>query len=99
MKYRSETRVIIPRVTDFGRPPKTAYQALRQARDLLADENRWTTGEYFDDGDAEEVFEDRFCGSWQVCAMGALGLVTGEMPVSVTKQWSEFTDEELADWF
>lgn len=81
------TKTIIKRVAKFGPKPKTPYQALRQAHDLLQEEGRWVAGSMFDDGDPAEAFKDpASCGNWSACAMGALGLVTGEMPVSVVRE-------------
>lgn len=96
---RTETRTIIDRVSDYGPKPKTAFQVLRQAHDLLAEEGKWVAGTYFRDGDAQEAYEASSCGSWQACAMGAIGLVNGDMTISVTRDWTEYDRSFLhADW-
>lgn len=94
----SESKVIISRVTKYGRKPRTGKEAVRQALALLEDEaTNWTTETFFQDGDPQEAYEKAACGSWSACAMGAIGLVTGEMPISVTKIWQEPSDDELLD--
>lgn len=90
----SETKVIVKRVTDYGPKPRSARQTLIQAHAFLAEEGQWINGAFFQDGDPEEAYETAQCSSWSACAMGALGLVTGEMPISVTKEWSP---EERSD--
>lgn len=94
----SESKVIISRVTKYGRKPRTGKEAVRQALALLEEEaTNWTTGAFFQDGDPQEAYEKAACGSWSACAMGAIGLVTGEMPISVTKIWRDPSDDELLD--
>lgn len=80
-----ETKVIIPRVRTFGPKPKNPQDALIQARELLRQEGQWAKGHFFQDGDAQEAYDSAACGSWTACAMGAVGLVTGEMPISVSR--------------
>ena len=94
-----DTKVIISRVEKYGPKPRSARQVLTQAHALLLEEGTWATGHFFQDGSAEEAYETSVCGSWSACAMGALGLVSGEMPVTVTKEWDEVTDDDLRfDW-
>ena len=94
-----DTKVIIKRVEKYGPKPRSARQVLTQAHALLLEEGQWAAGHFFRDGDAEEAYEASTCGSWTACAMGALGLVSGEMPVTVTKEWEEVSDDDLLfDW-
>ena len=78
-------KTIIKRVTDFGRKPKTPAQVLQQAHDLLSQEGRWIKDDLFQDGDPQVAYEKSSCGKWGVCSLGALGIVSGEMPVQVVK--------------
>lgn len=85
-----EEKTILQRADLWGPRPQDPHAALTQARDLLAEEGRWCTGSLFQDGDERVAFENgSLCGSWQACAFGAIALVTGEMPIRVTKQWYE----------
>lgn len=94
-----DTKVIIPRVALYGRKPRTPGEALRQARALLAEEGQWAQGHFFEDGDPEDAYEASSCGSWSACSMGAIGLVTGEMPVKVEKTGIKKNEWELQrDW-
>lgn len=93
MAYRDDTKTIIKRVTDYGRKPRTVRQALIQAHAFLAEEGQWTTGEFFKDGDPKEAYEKAQCSSWAACSMGALGLVTGEMPVGVERRSTYYSDD------
>lgn len=97
--YFDDTKVIVKRVTDFGSKPRSARQALIQAHAFLVQEGQWVKGEFFLDGDPREAYEKASCNSWSACAMGALGLVTGEMPIAVTKEWREpDAGDRKADW-
>lgn len=78
-------KTIISRVTKYGRKPKTPLQVLEQAHALLQEEGRWVKNDFFRDGDPKEAYENAACGSWGVCALGALGIVSGEMPVAVER--------------
>ncbi len=89
-----DEKVIIKRVDRYGPEPTTPYEALVQARDFLAEEGQWVTGTMFRDGDPKEAYEKSFCGSWSACSMGALGLVTGEMPISVVHARQEWDGED-----
>lgn len=78
------------RDTRFGRKPRNAVEALRQARDFLVAEGKdhWLKGTEMEvEGDVllERKFdpEDPACGKWGVCAIGALALVTGDMEIVV----------------
>lgn len=78
------------RDTRFGRKPRNAVEALKQARDFLVAEGQdhWTKGtemEVKSDVLLERKFdpEDPACGKWGVCAIGALALVTGDMEVVI----------------
>lgn len=81
-----DIKTIVKRVTDYGPKPRSVKQALIQAHAFLAEEGQWIKGEFFRDGDPQEAYEKAECSSWSACAMGALGLVTGEMPVRVAKE-------------
>lgn len=84
-------KVVFRRDTTFGRKPRTASELLRQATALLEEEGKWCTSSLFVDGDADDAFENgSICGSWSVCAMGALGAVSGSMPIIAVK--------EIPDW-
>lgn len=96
----TETKTIIKRVTDYGPKPRSARQALIQAHAFLAEEGQWVKGTFFTDGDPKDAYESAQCSSWGACAMGALGLVTGEMPISVHKEWTRVTRDDLRyEWF
>lgn len=111
IQTKPDIRTIISRVTDFGRKPTTPAQVLQQAHDLLSQEGRWIKDEMFLDGDPAEAYEASACGSWGVCALGAIGIVSGEMPVKVERystslfrsDWEDavcdgHTDQSLADF-
>lgn len=86
MSTKEHTKIITRRVTRFGRKPTTGYQALRQARDLLAEEGRFCKMALFRDGSPESAYRDpqaAMCGDWQACSVGALGLVTGVLQPAV----------------
>lgn len=93
----NDTKVIVPRIATYGPKPRNAHQALKQARAFLAEEGQWVAGAWFKDGDPKEAYEKAECGSWQACSMGAIGLVTGEMPVSVCKTVSGFNEDIMED--
>jgi len=74
------------RYTKFGRKPRTALAALKQARAFLVAEGkqRWVKGtEFRTPNTAKTPFrtDDPLCGSWKVCSIGAVALVTGDMEV------------------
>ncbi len=106
MRTIVETKTIITRITNYGRKPRTPVQALRQARDLLAVEGQWCQCDLFTDGEAEDAFIDgAVCGQWAACALGAIGLVTGDMPIKIAKivdagetfyQWDTSNMDECA---
>lgn len=69
------------RYTKFGRKPRTALAALKQARQFLVEEGQkhWVKGsEYRRKGKALNP-SDPLCGNWGVCAVGAVALVTGDL--------------------
>jgi hypothetical protein len=78
------------RITKFGRKPRTARAALVQARNLLAEEGRWVKGTAVMNEHAL-VSDGPTCGSWGACAVGALGLVTGN--------YEPIRDHDGAIWF
>lgn len=81
-----EEKIVLGRADSWGSRPQDPHAALVQARDLLAEEGKWCTGAMFQDGDERVVFENgSLCGDWQVCAMGAIAVVTGEMPIKAVK--------------
>lgn len=93
------------RDTRFGRKPRNAVEALRQARDFLVAEGKdhWIKGsemEVKSDVLLERKFdpEDPACGKWGVCAIGAVALVTGDMQVTVEQYGDEkpYAYEEVA---
>lgn len=100
----SDLKVITPRVSDYGPKPRGPKQALIQAHAFLTEEGQWMTGTFFQDGDPKEAYEKGRCSSWSACAMGALGLVTGEAPVvvcKVTYDWDtteQFSFETVDDY-
>lgn len=85
MSHTPDIKTIISRVTDYGRKPTTPIQVLKQARALLAEEGNWVKGTLFEDGDPKEAYEKAACGKWGVCTLGAVGIVSGEMPVQVER--------------
>lgn len=91
-----DEKLVVKRVTDYGKKPRSARQALIQAHAFLAEEGQWIKDEFFRDGDAQEAYEKAACNSWSACAMGALGLVTGEMPVKVRREW--YRRDALYEW-
>lgn len=65
------------RYTPVGfEPAETPLQALIQAQFLLLDEERWVKGEWFNNHNPDLDPDDPFCNSWQVCAAGAVAIVT-----------------------
>lgn len=87
--FQTEEKVIVQRVKTYGPKPRSAKEALIQAHAFLAEEGQWVAGKFFEDGDPKEAYEKSECSSWGACAMGALGLVTGESPVSVRREWDD----------
>lgn len=94
-----DEKVIIERIDKYGPKPATAVDALIQAHAFLREEGQWIRGEFFEDGDAKEAYDKASCCSWSACSMGALGLVTGEMPVSVFKDADDDDDYEDQYYF
>lgn len=76
-------KVVLKRITDYGPKPRSARAALIQAHALLSEEGTWMQGDMFEDGDPVEAYEKSQCGSWKACLAGAIGLVTGDMPITV----------------
>lgn len=99
MGLKEDFKVIVPRVDRYGDVPTTGVEALIQAHAFLAEEGQWARGSWFRDGDPKEAYETSACGSWQACSMGALGLVTGESPVSVRRTvWVIDREDARNDW-
>lgn len=98
MSYHMDEKVVVPRVSDYGPKPRSAKQALIQAHAFLAEEGQWVSGDFFVDDDPAEAYEKAACSSWAACSMGALGLVTGESPVSVIREWSTARIDPLDAW-
>lgn len=93
------------RDTRFGRKPRNAVEALRQARDFLVAEGKdhWIKGSEMTVPnnvllDRKFDPEDPACGKWGVCAIGAVALVTGDMQVTVEQYNGEqpYSYEEVA---
>lgn len=59
--------------------PTNVVEALRAAKAVLEEEGRWCKGDELDaapqDTDSNAT-AGPFCGSWQACAVGAVGVVT-----------------------
>lgn len=95
-------KVVMARCTTYGRKPRTPYEVLVQARALLAEEGRFYKGDLFKDGDPKVVYENgSLCGNWGVCSLGAMGLVSGDMPLAVSKETYFLYDgkEEFAEYY
>lgn len=74
------TTVIPFRDERFGPKPETPLEALKQARALLAEEGHWVQGTEFRRTDDKPLDPQApLCGSWGVCAIGAVGMVAGCM--------------------
>lgn len=92
MNYKVIDRYKV-RDTRFGRKPRNAVEALRQARDFLIQEgkDRWIKGAEMAVKDRDALAKRRFnpkdpsWSQWGVCAIGAVALVTGEMQVTVVE--------------
>lgn len=93
---KTDSRTVISRITDFGPKPKSAVKALQQAHAFLCQEGVWVQ-DWFEDGDPKEAFEKGMCDSARACSMSAIGLVTGEGPVSVLKSKATRYDREVAE--
>lgn len=86
------------RDTRFGRKPRNAVEALRQARDFLIQEGKdhWIKGTLMAVKDDNALVKRRFnpkdpsWSQWGVCAVGAVALVTGDMEITV----AEVSDDE-----
>lgn len=72
----------IPRCTTYGRKPRTALAALKQARQFLIDEGKdhWCKGQAFTPNKRNGTGrvknpDEALCGNWGVCAIGAVQLV------------------------
>lgn len=57
----------------------TPLEALRQAREVLAEDGRWLQGGMMSsNGDVEDIVENGLCGKgWAVCAFGAVAMACG----------------------
>lgn len=81
------------RDTRFGRKPRSAVEALRQARDFLIQEGQdhWIKGAEMAVKDRDALAKRRFnpkdpsWSKWGVCAIGAVALVTGDMQITVVE--------------
>jgi hypothetical protein len=60
----------------FQEPPTTVLGALQRAKRVLSDEHSWVQGQWFNNSDPDLDPENAYCNSWQVCAAGAIGIVT-----------------------
>lgn len=69
-----EFRPYIPK--GFEGAPTTEVDALRRAKAVLVEEERWMTRDWFVNEHPEVDPEDPFCNNWQVCAEGAVLVVT-----------------------
>lgn len=74
------------RLTTYGRKPRTALAALKQARQFLVDEGKdhWCKGTEFTGKRKNTVApvtdpDNPLCGNWGVCAIGAVELVAGDL--------------------
>lgn len=95
-----ETKTVLSRVTDYGKKPRTVGEALRQARDLLAEEKKFCKNTLFKDGSAQKAFENgSICGNWQVCSLGAIGVVTGDLSIQVSKEAYDYDGDEADYWW
>ena len=62
--------------TGWTESPSTPLEALKAARAVLEDEQRWLKGQWFVNRSPETDPENAYCNHWQVCAQGAIGIVT-----------------------
>lgn len=92
------------RDTRFGRKPRNAIEALRQARDFLIQEGQdhWIKGAEMAVKDRDALVKRRFnpkdpsWSQWGVCAIGAVALVTGDMEITVVETTSDKVNETIA---
>lgn len=104
IEFGGHTFQLRPYVPEGHAIPTTALEALKAARELLAEEGRWVSGHWFQNAHPEVDPEDPFCNSWAVCAQGAIGVVTvgavrenREENIWLGKpQWT--FDDTIADW-
>lgn len=73
-----------------SRPATTVSGVLKQALDLLQEENRWRQAAWFD-GETIIDPQDPLCGSWGVCADGAVLAVMFGVP---TREDCEYVFDE-----
>ena len=88
------------RITKYGRKPRSAVAALKQARAFLVDEGQhhWCKGAIYKadrrTGRQELASPDEaLCGNWGVCAIGAVALVSGDL-AAVKYPWDDDTHVE-----
>lgn len=62
--------------TGFSEPPKTVVEVLKAGKAVLQDEQNWAKGDWFQNHDPKLDPENAYCNHWQVCAEGAIGIVT-----------------------
>jgi hypothetical protein len=75
-----------------GEGATTVLEALQFARDLLDEEGRWLSGEWFTNHHPEVNPQDPFCNSWGVCAQGAIGVATIGAVRGKTSKWESSFD-------
>lgn len=67
-------RLYLPEGIDEA--PTNVHDVLVAAHALLKEEDRWTQGSWYEQSYEEDNdWSDPYCGSWKVCAEGALGAV------------------------
>lgn len=62
--------------TGWKERPTTVLDVLRAAKAVLEDEQNWIKECFFKNNDPSLDPDDAYCNHWQVCALGAIGIVT-----------------------
>jgi hypothetical protein len=91
-----EWRTHIPQ--GFNGPATTPLEALIRGQFVLFEEDRWVKSAWFDNEHPEEDPEDPFCNDWQVCAAGAVLMVSVGAARRVERlKWKEQSDVQPDD--
>lgn len=95
-KVAVEWRPHIPK--GFSGPADTPVEALLRAQDILFEEDKWVKQAWFHNEHPEVDPEDPFCNNWNVCAAGAVLMVTvGAARVKTRIKWKSQDEVEEGD--
>lgn len=95
-KVAIEWRPHIP--VGFEGPATTPVEALIRGQNVLFEEDKWVKQAWFNNEHPEVDPEDPFCNDWQVCAAGAVLMVTvGAARKTTRLKWKERAEVTAED--